>query len=382
MSAAPRSLRIAQVAPPLERVPPSAYGGTERIVHELTTELVRRGHDVTVFASGDSEVPCKLVPIVERALRPAGIEGDSAGWFTTAVQAVLERAEDFDVIHSHLEWWSLPLAKASSTPVVATFHGRLDLPWADRAFEDAQEGMVAISRHQASTHPDVPWTIIHNGLTLDGAPFRDKPGEAFCFVGRVDPEKGITEAIEIARLANRPLRIAAKVGNMPYQRDYYENVFKPALAKAGSSIVYLGELAPADRDRLFSESYATIMPGAWPEPFGLVSIESLACGTPVLARRVGALPEIIREGVDGYFGDDPAAMAFYADRLGALDRAAIRERVVERFSATRMTDRYEELFARMVGRGPAMAEALRQRLEAEGVSGSEPEDAPMTGGRA
>jgi glycosyltransferase involved in cell wall biosynthesis len=382
MSAAPRSLRIAQVAPPLERVPPSAYGGTERIVHELTTELVRRGHDVTVFASGDSEVPCKLVPIVERALRPAGIEGDSAGWFTTAVQAVLERAEDFDVIHSHLEWWSLPLAKASSTPVVATFHGRLDLPWADRAFEDAQEGMVAISRHQASTHPDVPWTIIHNGLTLDGAPFRDKPGEAFCFVGRVDPEKGITEAIEIARLANRPLRIAAKVGNMPYQRDYYENVFKPALAKAGSSIVYLGELAPADRDRLFSESYATIMPGAWPEPFGLVSIESLACGTPVLARRVGALPEIIREGVDGYFGDDPAAMAFYADRLGALDRAAIRKRMVERFSATRMTDRYEELFARMIGRGPAMAEALRQRLEAEGVSGSEPEDAPMTGGRA
>lgn len=369
MTLPPRRLRIAQVAPPLERVPPVAYGGTERIVHELTTELVRRGHDVTLFASGDSDVPAKLVPTVDRALRPAGIESDSAGWFTTTVQTVLEHAADFDVIHSHLEWWSIPLARASNTPVVATFHGRLDLPWADRAFGDAPEGMVAISRHQASTHPDVPWTIIHNGLTLDGAPFGPEPGDAFCFVGRVDPEKGITDAMEIARLADRPLRIAAKVGNMPRQRDYYENVFKPALEKAGSSIEYLGELAPHDRDKLFAESYATIMPGAWPEPFGLVSIESLACGTPVLARRVGALPEIIREGVDGYFGDDAAAMAFYAERLGALDRAAIRERVIEQFSATRMTDRYEELYARMVGRGPDMAEALRQRLADEGIAG-------------
>jgi glycosyltransferase involved in cell wall biosynthesis len=370
MSAAPRSLRIAQVAPPLERVPPEAYGGTERIVHELATQLVQRGHDVTVFASGDSDVPGTLIPTVEKALRPAGIEGDSAGWFTTTVQAVLARQDEFDVIHSHLEWWSIPLAQASTTPVVATFHGRLDLPWSERAFADAPEGMVAISRHQASTHPDVPWTIIHNGLTLDGAPFGAKPSDAFCFVGRVDPEKGITDAMEVARLADRPLRIAAKVGNMPRQRDYYENVFKPALKAAGSSIEYLGELMPAERDQLFADSYATIMAGAWPEPFGLVSIESLACGTPVLARRVGALPEIIREGVDGYFGDDATAMAFYADRLGALDRAAIRERVIERFSATRMTDRYEELYARMVGRGPEMTAALRDRLA---------EDAPALG---
>jgi glycosyltransferase involved in cell wall biosynthesis len=374
MSAAPRKLRIAQVAPPLERVPPEAYGGTERIVHELTTELVKRGHDVTVFASGDSDVPARLIPTVEKALRPAGIEGDSAGWFTLTVQSILEHAAEFDVIHSHLEWWSLPLAQASETPVVATFHGRLDLPWADRAFTDAPEGMVAISRHQASTHPDVPWTIIHNGLTLDAAPFGREPGEKFCFVGRVDPEKGITDAMEIARLAGRPLRIAAKVGNMPRQRDYYENVFKPALKKAGSSIEYLGELMPAERDQLFAESYATIMPGAWPEPFGLVSIESLACGTPVLARRVGALPEIIREGVDGYFGDDATAMAFYADRLGALDRAAIRERVIERFSATRMTDRYEELYARMVARSPERDAALRERMA--GIEPAQPGQSP------
>lgn len=362
MTAAPRRLRIAQVAPPLERVPPAAYGGTERVVHELTTELVRRGHDVTVFASGDSDVPCRLVPTVERALRPAGIEADSGGWFATTVKMVFEQAAEFDVIHSHLEWWSVSLARMSTVPVVATFHGRLDLPFADKLFADAEEGMVAISRHQASTHPEVPWTIIHNGLTLDRAPFNQKPGEAFCFVGRVEPEKGITEAMEIAQRAGRPLRIAAKVGNMPKQRAYYEDVFKPALAKAGSQIEYLGELKASERDQLFAESYGTLMPGAWPEPFGLVSIESLATGTPVIARRVGALPEIIREGVDGYFGDDAAAMAFYADRLGSLDRTAIRERVIERFSAARMTDRYEELYARLVGTGPATKEALRAHL--------------------
>ena len=368
MAAAMRRLRIAQVAPPVERVPPAAYGGTERVVHELTTQLVERGHDVTVFASGDSNVPGKLVPTVDRALRPAGIESDASGWFATTVKMVVEQGSEFDVIHSHLEWWSIPLARLAPVPVVATFHGRLDLPWADRLFRDAPDGMVAISRHQASTHPDVPWTIIHNGLTLDTAPFLDKPGDAFCFVGRVDAEKGITEAIDIALRAGRRLRIAAKVGNLARQRDYYENVFRPTLKRAGHSVEYLGELQPAERDQLFAESYGTLMPGAWPEPFGLVSIESLACGTPVLARRVGALPEIIREGVDGFFGDDAAAMAFFADRLASLDRREIRERVIERFSAARMTDRYEELYAQMVEAAEASTAPVERVADAEEVA--------------
>jgi glycosyltransferase involved in cell wall biosynthesis len=368
MAAAMRRLRIAQVAPPVERVPPAAYGGTERVVHELTTQLVQRGHDVTVFASGDSNVPGKLVPTVDRALRPAGIESDASGWFATTVKMVVEQGSEFDIIHSHLEWWSIPLARLAPVPVVATFHGRLDLPWADRLFRDAPDGMVAISRHQASTHPDVPWTIIHNGLTLDTAPFLDEPGDAFCFVGRVDAEKGIIEAIDIALRAGRRLRIAAKVGNLARQRDYYENVFRPALKRAGHSVEYLGELKPAERDQLFAESYGTLMPGAWPEPFGLVSIESLACGTPVLARRVGALPEIIREGVDGFFGDDAAAMAFFADRLAGLDRREIRERVIERFSAARMTDRYEELYARMVEAAEASPALTERVADAEEVA--------------
>lgn len=360
-------LRIAQVAPPLERVPPAAYGGTERIVHELTTQLVRRGHEVTVFASADSLVPCRLIPTIDAPLRPAGLEDDSAPAFERTLSLVLERATEFDVIHSHLEQYSMDLVDRSPVPVVSTFHGRLDLPWTNAAFANAGEGMVAISRHQASAHPGVPWAIIHNGLTLDRAPVAAHPGDAFCFVGRADPEKGIVDAIEIARRVGRPLRIAAKVGNKPNQRAYFENVFEPALAAAGSDVEYLGELEPADRDKLFSESFATLMPGSWPEPFGLVCIESLACGTPVLARRVGGLPEILREGVDGFFGDDTTAMAFYADRIPSLDRRAIRERVIDHFSAERMTDRYVELYVRMVQPAPAAdgrAETANERVEA------------------
>ena len=336
-------------------------------MHELTTELVRRGHDVTVFASADSLVPCRLIPTIETPLRPAGLEDDSRPAFERTLSLVLEHALEFDVIHSHLESYSRELVDRSPVPVVSTFHGRLDLPWTNAAFANAREGMVAISRHQASTHPDVPWTIIHNGLTLDHAPVAAHPGEAFCFVGRADPEKGIVEAIEIARLAGRPLRIAAKVGNKPHQRAYFENVFEPALAAAGTDVEYFGELEPADRDLLFSESFATLMPGSWPEPFGLVCIESLACGTPVIARRVGGLPEILREGVDGFFGDDATAMAFYADRVPSLDRRAIRERVIEHFSAERMTDRYLELYARMAAPAPAMDERAAtadERVEA------------------
>jgi glycosyltransferase involved in cell wall biosynthesis len=375
-SSIPR-LRIAQVAPPIERVPPLGYGGTEQIVYELTAELVRRGHDVTVFASRDSKVPCRLIPTVETALRPAGIESDAPGWFATTMQIVGEHAAEFDVIHSHLERWSLPLARTSSVPVVSTFHGRLDLPWAAQQFIDPPDGMVAISRSQASTHPDVPWTIIHNGLNFDRAPFVEAPGEAFCFVGRVDPEKGIVEAIDVAQRVGRHLRIAAKVGNLARHRAYFDDVFQPALRRAGKSVEYLGELNREERDQLFSESYATIMPGAWPEPFGLVSIESLACGTPVLARRVGGLPEIIREGVDGFFGDDVAALAFFADRVPGLDRGEIRRSVLDRFSAARMADRYEALYARMAqpvgaatdSRSAALAGGVRTLREPVQVAG-------------
>ena len=344
-----RRLRIAQVAPPMERVPPLAYGGTERIVHGLVVELDRRGHDVTTFASGDSDVPGRLIATVPEALRPAGYVGDPLPWFHLTMREVVDRAAEFDLIHSHLEWANLILARVSPIPVVSTFHGRLDLPWADALLRDPPRGLVAISRNQAGTHPDVPWeAVVHNGLHLEDAPFERRRGDGLCFVGRVAPEKGIVEAIEIAKLSARPLRIAAKIAPGGNERAYYDNVFKPALDAAGSDVEFLGELSQADRDRLFAESYASLMPGSWPEPFGLGAIEAMATGTPVIARRIGALPEIIRDGIDGYFGDDVTAMAFKVDRVADLDRMAIRTSVLERFSAERMTDSYEGVYRRVL----------------------------------
>jgi glycosyltransferase involved in cell wall biosynthesis len=295
-------------------------------------------------------VPGTLIPTVDAALRPAGYRGDAMPYMLATMRAVLDRATDFDIIHSHLEWANPLLASVSPVPVVSTFHGRLDLPWAAEALRDAPPGLVAISANQASSHPDVPWTgMVHNGLTLDDAPFERRRGDTLCFVGRVAPEKGIVEAMEVAKLAGRPLRIAAKVAPMGPEREYHDAVFAPALEAAGSDVEFLGELTQDDRDRLFAESYASLMPGAWPEPFGLVAIEALACGTPVVARRIGALPEIIRDGVDGFFGDDVTQMAFKVDGVADLDRVAIRDSVLQRFSAGRMTDGYERIYRNMLG---------------------------------
>jgi glycosyltransferase involved in cell wall biosynthesis len=375
-----RPLRVAHVAPPLERVPPEGYGGTERVIYELLVDLDRRGHSVTTFASGDSKVPGEHVPTVETALRPAGYTGDPMSYFLITVSKVLDRAADFDIIHSHLEWSSFLLARVSPVPVVSTFHGRLDLPWAEEMFRDAPRGLVAISKNQASTHPEVPWeAVVHNGLTLTNAPFERRRSEDLCFVGRVAPEKGIVEAIEVALAAGRRLRIAAKIAPIGPEREYNDAVFQPALKAAGASIEFLGELTGGDRDQLYAESYASLMPGSWPEPFGLVAIESLACGTPVVARRIGALPEIIRDGVDGFFGDDVTGMAFKVDRVTDLDRAAIRASVLERFSATRMTDRYLEVYRNMLEIPEAESEAAAdspdlvpaERLEAKRVDRQE-----------
>jgi glycosyltransferase involved in cell wall biosynthesis len=339
-------LRIAQVAPPLERVPPRGYGGTERVIAELVRELVARGHEVTTFASGDSDVPGTLVETAPEALRPAGYGGDPSGWFVSTIQAVMAHGSEFDVIHSHLEWYSPMLAQASVVPVVSTFHGRLDHPWARSVLARAAGSYVAISESQASTHPEMAWAgIVHNGLDLRDAPFDRRRSEDLCFIGRVAPEKGIVDAMEIARLSGRRIRIAAKIGTTPYERGYYEDVFKPALEAAGTDVEFVGELEQAERDLLIADSYASLMPGSWPEPFGLVAIESLACGTPVIARRVGALPEIIRDGVDGFFGDDAAQLAYAVDRVETLDREEIRRSVHERFSATRMAEGYEAVYA-------------------------------------
>jgi len=369
-----RPLRIAQVAPPLERVPPERYGGTERVMYELIVELVRRGHDVTTFASGDSEIPGRHIPTVPVALRPAEFKDDPMGYFFTTMLAVLDRQDEFDIIHSHLEWASLVLARGSHVPVAATFHGRLDLPWSRELLASPTPAhLVAISHSQASPHAEIDWTVVHNGLTLASEPFERRRSEALCFVGRVALEKGIVEAIEIAKMAGRPLRIAAKIAPTGVEHEFYENEFLPALHAAGSSVEFLGELTGPERDDLFAESYAALMPGSWPEPFGLAAIEALGCGTPVLARWVGGLTEIIRDGIDGFFGDDVTELAYRVPDVESLDRRAIRESVIERFSAARMADGYEALYRRILGDEDAgvdqtQAEDGRNEIEARVVA--------------
>lgn len=356
-------LRVALLAPPSEPVPPPAYGGTERIVAELAEGLLRRGHAVTTFCSGDSTVGGDRVVTVPTALRRSG-RSDSEAWKVATATMALERAlrGEFDIVHSHLELTSLLLAPACPVPLIATFHGRIDHNAIGLAMRGTAAHLVAISAHQASTRPEAEWSaVIHNGLTLDASPFERRRDDALVFAGRVAPEKGILDAIEVAKLAGRPLRIIAKIGTHPHEAAYYEDVFRPALAAAGPTVEFLGEVTGEERDQLVASSFATIMPSAWPEPFGLVAIESLACGTPVVTRRVGGLPEIVRDGVDGFFGDDVPHLANLVDRVAELDREAIRASAIARFSAERMTDAYEALMLRLADEGGAARNARGDR---------------------
>jgi glycosyltransferase involved in cell wall biosynthesis len=314
--------------------------------------LHHRGHEVTTFASGDSAVPGNHVATSPRALRPAGIGDDPTPWMLATASAVIAhaRAGEFDVIHSHLEQFGHLVAAGSPVPVIATFHGRIDHPALGETFRTSLARLVAISEHQASTRPEASWTaVVHNGLTLEEAPTDRPRGDGLVFVGRITPEKGVIDAIEVAKRTGRPLKIAAKIGPFAGEQAYFRDVFLPALEAAGREIEFVGELDQAERDELVASSFASLAPAAWPEPFGLVILESLACGTPVIARRVGALPEIIREGVDGFFGDDVQHLASLVDRAAELDPAEIRRGALERFNAERMTNRYEALMYEAAG---------------------------------
>jgi glycosyltransferase involved in cell wall biosynthesis len=339
-------LRIAQVAPPFLPVPPARYGGTERIVAVLADGLHERGHDVTVFASGDSKVSGKLVPLVRRALWTDGIPPDADTIMERVVERVIDHGNDFDVIHSHIEWYGFDWARRSPIPVVSTLHGRIDIGPTARLLPQYPEiPLVAISDRQRAFWPDQNWVAtIHHGLPLENAPLGTGAGGYLLFVGRITPEKGIDAAIDVARAVGLRLFVAAKAIDT-HELQHYEDVVAPA-EKEGV-VRFLGEVGPPARDRLYADAIATLMMGDWPEPFGLVAVESLAAGTPVIARRAGALPEIVRPGVDGFVVESVEEAISVIREVTALDREVIRTDALKRFSADRMIDEYERLFSKL-----------------------------------
>lgn len=339
-------MRIAQVAPLYESVPPRAYGGTERVVSYLTEALVEMGHDVTLFASGDSVSSATVVPIVPRGLRLDSHPRDAVVWHTIMMQAVLNEAHSFDVIHFHTDVLQLPLVRHCRTACVSTAHGRLDLPDLKSLFRCfPRHPMVSISESQRVPLPWLNWrATVHHGLPLGLYSFHPRPRNYFAFVGRISPEKRADRAIEIAKACGVPLRIAAKVD--PADREYFHRVIEPLLGDP--MVEFLGEVGDAAKDDVLGNAVALLMPIDWPEPFGLVMIEALACGTPVIAYRHGSVPELIEQGVTGFIVDNQQQAIEAARNAWRIDRRRCREVFEQRFSSRVMARCYLDVYRQLV----------------------------------
>ena len=336
-------LRIAQVAPLYEAVPPALYGGTERVVSYLTEELVAQGHHVTLFASGDSRTAAELVPIWDCALRLDARRPDANALHLIALEEVFRRSAAFDVIHFHTDGIHLPLACRYTVPALTTLHGRLDIVGLDRLYaEFAEMPLVSISDSQRRPMPSANWVgTVHHGLPIDL--HRPSPGSGryLAFLGRISPEKRVDRAIEVARRTGIPLRIAAKVDTV--DRAYYEAEIEPLID--GSLVEYIGEIREHEKTEFLGGAIALLFLIDWPEPFGLAMIEAMACGTPVIACRCGSVPEVIDDGVTGFIVADVDEAVACVERVHTLDRHRCRERFEERFTATRMAHDYCDLYA-------------------------------------
>jgi glycosyltransferase involved in cell wall biosynthesis len=339
-------MRIAQVAPLYESVPPRLYGGTERVVAWLSDALVRRGHQVTLFASADSTTSARLVACAPRGLRLDPDAPDPLLAHLAELGAVARRLEEFDVVHSHVDVLALALGHRAGAPVVHTLHGRLDLPGlaaTHAAFAGAP--LVSISDRQRAPLAGVPldWrATVYHGLDVDAIPVPTGGGAGgyLAFLGRLSPEKGPRTAIEVAHAVGIPLRIAAKTD--PVDRAYFERELRPLID--GTFIQYVGEIADEEKWKFLGEALCLLFPIDWPEPFGLAMIEALACGTPVVARPAGAVPEVITDGETGWLGDTVADLAAAVRHVDRLDRARCRAVARARFSVAAMTDGYERVY--------------------------------------
>ena len=339
-------MKIAQIAPLAESVPPRLYGGTERVVSYLTEELVRLGHEVTLFASGDSETLAKLVAGAPRALRLDETVIDPMARLVLMLERVRSRAHEFDVLHFHVDHLHLPIFRSLSHKVVTTLHGRLDPPEISALYREfADMPVVSISNAQRRALPGANWLgTVYHGLSAEVCPFNPAPqGDYFAFLGRVSPEKGLERAIEISRRANVRLRIAAKID--PADKTYYEQRIAPMLRHP--LIEFQGEVSEEQKPGFLGNARALLFPIDWPEPFGLAMVEAMSCGTPVIAWPCGSVPEIVDEGVTGHIVSSIDEAVAAVGRVDALDREQLRLRFEERFSAARMARDYLTVYRKL-----------------------------------
>ena len=338
-------MRIAQIAPLAESVPPKLYGGTERVVAWLVDELVDLGHQVTLFASGDSQTKAELVPVCPRALRLGKPRPDPVAAQAALLEAVAQRADEFDVIHAHIDWLHLPIVQRAGIPFLTTLHGRLDLPGLSdmiRIFPTAT--YVSISDNQRIPLAGAKWL----GTVYHGMPKRllkpsFRPGQYLAFLGRLTHEKGAHIAIRIAQATGMPLRIAAKVPRD--HRSYFKEHLEPFID--GKNIQLVGEVDDRRKQGFLDGAAALLFPINWPEPFGLVMIEAMACGTPVIAFRAGSVPEVIDDGVTGFIVDSEEEAVRAVGRVGKLNRREIRRIFEQRFAARRMADYYVDIYRQL-----------------------------------
>jgi glycosyltransferase involved in cell wall biosynthesis len=336
-------LKIAQVAPLYESVPPKLYGGTERVVSYLTEALVQAGHEVTLFASGDSETSARLIPCCPKALRLNRYEcQDQLAHHFVMLEEVLERAEQFDTIHFHVDYMHFPLSKLSGLVHVSTLHGRLDSPDLLPLYRKYKNmPLTSISLSQRKPLPWVNWIgNVYHGLPADLLPLGSGRGKYLAFLGRISPEKRVDRAIEIAQKLNMPLKVAAKVDAA--DRAYYEREIRHLLNTP--NVEFVGEINEQEKGKFLGDAYAYLFPIDWPEPFGLTMIESMACGTPTIAFNCGSVPEVITRGVTGFIVDTMDEAVNAVQQAAVLDRAACRAEFMKRFSAPKMAQQYVKLY--------------------------------------
>ncbi|WP_158816021.1 glycosyltransferase family 4 protein [Methylocapsa sp. S129] len=339
-------MRIAQIAPLTEAVPPTLYGGTERVISWLTEELVALGQDVTLFASGDSNTTAKLEPIWPRALRLDGTVRDANALHMMMIEQVYRRSHEFDLMHFHLDYFPFSLMSRQPTPLITTLHGRLDLPEHHPVFATFSSiPIVSISNAQRRPIPKANWVAtVPHGLPVDLLQPQPIQPSYLAFLGRISPEKRVDLAIRIARRCGMPLKIAAKVDRA--DEDYFDEMIRPLLSTPG--VEFIGEIGDEQKSEFLSGAIALLVPIDWPEPFGLVMIEAMACGAPVVAFNRGSVSEIVEDGVTGFVVEDETSAAGAVREVAALSRSAIRRRFEERFTARRMAEDYIHLYRKLI----------------------------------